>query len=65
MGAFLAFLGVVLAIVIWYRRWSRTHKTVMGALNTAKSSLETRAPQTETLEKDPETGVYRPTKREG
>lgn len=71
MGAFLTFLGVVIAIVIYWRRWTRTHKTVMSALKTAKTSLDKREPrpgtqtgmQTETLEKDPKTGVYRPTRR--
>jgi hypothetical protein len=71
MGAFLTFLGVVIAIVVWYRRWTRTHNTVMSALKTAKTALDKREPrtgmqsgmQTETLEKDPKTGVYRPKER--
>ena len=76
MGAFLTFLGVVIAIVIWCRRFNRARTTVMTALNTTKSALDKQRTgrarrsqqpprpsqpprQTETLEKDPETGVYR------
>ncbi len=63
MGAFLTFVGVVVAVVIWWRRYSRAHTTVMTVLKRAESSMEKRAPQT--LEKDPKTGVYRAKGREG
>ena len=63
MGAFLTFVGVVVAVVIWWRRFNRTHTTVMTGAERAESSLEKRAPQT--LEKDPKTGVYRAPRREG
>ena len=76
MGAFLTFLGVIIAVVIWWRRFNRAHSTVMTALNTTKSTLDRQRAQqarqqprpaqppppqqqAETLEKDPETGVYR------
>ncbi|MCP4306429.1 MAG: hypothetical protein GY788_16495, partial [bacterium] len=61
MGAFLTFLGLAIAVVIWWRRWTRAHKTVMGVLNKAEASLDKRAPKAPlTLEKDPKTGVYKP-----
>ncbi len=63
MGAFLTFVGVVVAVVIWWRRFNRTHATVTSVLKRAESSMEKRAPQT--LEKDPKTGVYRAPRREG
>ncbi|MEQ8697201.1 MAG: hypothetical protein RLT05_11645 [Bauldia litoralis] len=63
MGAFLTFVGVVVAIFLWWRRFNRTHTTVMTALKRAETSLQKRAPQT--LEKDPKTGVYRAPRREG
>ena len=45
MGAFLTFVGVVVAVVIWWRRFNRTHDTVMSVLKTRQTTLDKRAPR--------------------
>lgn len=50
----------VIAILGW-RGVRREHARVVNALKKAEASLDRNAPVT--LEKDPETGVYRPPRR--
>ena len=51
-------LGVIALLVgFGWRSMRREHSRVVKALKQAEASLDKRAPMT--LEKDPETGVYR------
>jgi hypothetical protein len=55
-------VGIVAVVaVLGWRGVRREHARVIGALKKAEAALDKRAPVT--LEKDPETGVYRAPKR--
>jgi hypothetical protein len=56
----IALVGIVAALS--WRAVRREYGKVVDALKGAETSLSKKAP--ETLERDPETGVYRPAKRE-
>jgi hypothetical protein len=58
MVPLLAIVGIGVAIGLGWRALGRQHEKVMDSLKRAQTNLDKRAPVT--LEKDPETGVYRP-----
>jgi len=63
MGPILALAAIALLVGFGWRSMRREHGRVVDALKKAEASLDKRAPVT--LERDPETGVYRTPKRRG
>ncbi|MBZ0229128.1 MAG: hypothetical protein K8F58_11865 [Bauldia sp.] len=63
MGPVITLAIIALVVGFGWRSMRREHGRVVDALKKAEASLDRRAPVT--LEKDPETGVYRAPRRRG
>ena len=61
MGTFVVILVIAVVAFYGWRKFRREHDKVVAALRQAEAALDKRSPVT--LEKDPETGVYRPRKK--
>lgn len=61
MGPVITLAIIALVVGFGWRSMRREHSRVVDALKKAEASLDKRAPMT--LEKDPATGVYKPSRR--